>query len=247
MSSGFAKIENDVSDFAQELADIKAANQATLGIQWYPYNSLSNVGHLSRTIPASLKSMFDKSMHIADIGCADGDLSFFLERQGHHCDVYDYGPTNMNGMRGVRALKKILKSRIGISEVDLDRQFDLKDSYDLIVFLGILYHLKNPFYVMERLARKSRYCLVSTRTCQNFTTTSPDVSDYAAAYLVDTYESNNDPTNYWIFTVKGLHRCVQRAGWDVVNSVSLGCTSKSNPQDADRDQRTFLMLQSRHH
>ena len=36
-------------------------------------------------------------------------------------------------------------------------------SYGFVVLLGILYHLKNPFLVLETLAGVADYCLLSTR------------------------------------------------------------------------------------
>ena len=44
----------------------------------------------------------------------------------------------------------------------------------------------------------------------------PDVSSFSIAYLLSPNELNNDSTNYWIFTVAGLKRLVDRAGWNVV-------------------------------
>jgi tRNA (mo5U34)-methyltransferase len=75
---------------------------------------------------------------IADIGAADGDLAFFMESLGNQCDIYDFGPTNYNGLRGAYFLKERLKSNVGIYERDFDSQFSMTGKYDLIFFLGIL-------------------------------------------------------------------------------------------------------------
>jgi hypothetical protein len=244
MSMSFENLELNLGAYAETLRGVKR-DCGDPGFAWYPYDTLANIIHLSRTLTPEGKQLFSRPLGIADIGCADGDLAFFLEANGHRCDVYDYGPTNMNGLRAARLVKERLHSGVGIFEVDLDAQFQLHGSYDLILFLGILYHLKNPFYALEALAKASRYCAVSTRTTRFFRAGGPDVSSYPAAYLLDTHEANNDPTNFWIFTEAGLHRCAERAGWRVVNSVSLGDLQLSNPQDNDHDQRTFLFLESR--
>ena len=101
---------------------------------------------------------------VADIGAADGDLAFFLERQGLSVDMIDNEYTNFNGLEGARILKETLNSAVAIQSVDLDSQFSLAgQKYDAVFFLGTLYHLKNPFFLLESLARLTRYCLV--RTC----------------------------------------------------------------------------------
>lgn len=67
-------------------------------------------------------------------------------------------------MQGVKLLKEVLSSSVQIHEVDLDSQFSLPEkNYNLAFFLGILYHLKNPFYALEALSKSARYCLISTR------------------------------------------------------------------------------------
>ena len=65
-----------------------------------------------------------------------------MESLGNQCDIYDFGPTNYNGLRGAYFLKERLRSNVGIYERDFDFQFSMTGKYDLIFFLGILYHLR---------------------------------------------------------------------------------------------------------
>jgi hypothetical protein len=62
---------------------------------------------------------------------------------------------------------------------------------------------------------------------------------------VDPYETNNDPTNYWIFTEMGLRRIFSRTGWEVVSLITLGALVDSDPASAEFDQRAFALLRSR--
>jgi hypothetical protein len=65
-------------------------------------------------------------------------------------------------MQGVKLLKTALSSSVEIHDVNLDSQFLLPEkSYSLVIFLGILYHLKNPYYALETLAKSANYCLIS--------------------------------------------------------------------------------------
>src|SRR5579884_1505092 len=133
---------------------------------WYPYGTLDNFYLLDRMLTGENRNFLDRVGEgaIVDIGAADGDAAFFLESLGYRAHVADFPPTNFNGCRGVRLLKESLKSAVEILETDLDAQFRLPgDRYELAFFLGILYHLKNPFLALESLAKSARYAFVSTR------------------------------------------------------------------------------------
>lgn len=215
---------------------------------WYAYDILSNfwhLEHLMKQLPSDWLDRF-KSGHVADIGAADGDLSYFLESMGLTVDLIDCPATNWNGLEGARALHDRLKSRnVGIHEVNLDTQFKLPSPrYDLVFFLGILYHLKNPFYVLETLARHSRYCFLSTRIARRSADGKVKLERAPVAYLLSPEECNNDPTNYWIFSAPGLIRLAERCGWTVKATYRAGDTKRSNPSSDKHDERMFLALKS---
>ena len=71
------------------------------------------------------------------------------------------------------------------------------------------------------------------------------MTDAPVAYLVDEFETNNDSTNYWIFTPAGLTRILKRAGWDILDRMSVGNTETSDPASPAGDERTFLLVRSR--
>jgi tRNA (mo5U34)-methyltransferase len=136
---------------------------------------------------------------------------------------------------------------VGIHEVDLDSQFRLpRERYDLVCLLGILYHLKNPYFVLEQLARRTRYCVLSTRVARQTADGRVRLDGAPLAYLLAPDECNNDATNFWIFSMPGLLRLVDRCGWNVVAQRTVGDTRRSNPSANDHDERAFLLLESRH-
>ncbi|GAC1346118.1 MAG: hypothetical protein NVSMB18_27460 [Acetobacteraceae bacterium] len=212
---------------------------------WYPYDIMANVWHVADMLPDGLEHLFGPGKTIADIGAADGDLAFFLESLGNRCDIYDNPPTNMNGLRAAAALKAARHSDVGIHALDLDTQFQIDRTYDVVFFLGILYHLKYPFYVLEKLASVSTYLFLSTRVARHFQAGSPDVSGLPVAYLLGPTELNDDATNYWIFSEAGLRRLIDRAGWDILAFRTLGDTEASLPNENARDERAFAVLRSR--
>jgi 2-polyprenyl-3-methyl-5-hydroxy-6-metoxy-1,4-benzoquinol methylase len=232
--------------FATKLSKIKKDNPIEGG--WYGYDILSNLVHLDRLLSGENRSLFGRlgNKAVADIGCADGDLGFFLETLGYEIDFVDWPATNWNGLRGVRRLVELLNSGAQVHAVNLDEYFALpRPQYELVLFLGILYHLKNPFYVLERLAKSARYCFVSTRVFR-VAPGGETLAGINVAYLLGADESENgDATNYWIMTEPCLRRLFHRTGWDVLDFMTVGEQLASNPQSIAKDQRAFALLRSR--
>lgn len=212
---------------------------------WYPYGILNNFIHLKPIFQQFPLGTLMNGKAVADVGAADGDLSFFLESLGYAAEIIDHAPTNFNGLRGARMLARHIRSSAIIHDVDLDSYFSLPGtSYGLVFFLGILYHLKNPFLVMESLSNATRHLLVSTRIAR-FTQKGLPIHDSPVAYLLHPGESNNDSTNYWIFSEAGLLRLFDRSGWDVLSWRNVGDTQRSDPASPDHDERAFALLRSR--
>jgi 2-polyprenyl-3-methyl-5-hydroxy-6-metoxy-1,4-benzoquinol methylase len=215
---------------------------------WYPYDTLQNVGVLEQLLASTGLDLFELCQgpygKIADIGGADGDLAFFLEKMGLTVDLIDNEPTNFNQLEGARILREALHSNVRIRTVDLDSQFTLSgEKYDAIFLLGILYHLKNPFFVLEKLATVARYCVLSTRIARQ-TDNGQQILQAPIAYLLGPKECNNDSTNFWIFSDEGLKRLINRTGWRLLSYLSVGATANSTPSDPERDERAFCLLRS---
>jgi SAM-dependent methyltransferase len=215
---------------------------------WYPYDSFGNIEPLSKLFAAS-----DAPIHeilgngpLLDLCCGDGDLSFFLENFGYAVHAVDWPTTNYNGMQGVRELKRRLGSRVEIAELDLNTQFELPlKHYRAAFFLGGLYHLKNPVLVMESLAAVCDYCVLSTRITRYSADRQTDLKHLPVAYLLSEGESNNDDTNYWIFSDRGLRVLCERTRWHVCAALSMGEVDASDPVTLQGDERAFYLLRSK--
>ena len=235
--------------FGEKLASVKAAISPG-PFTWYPYQSLSVLPALDQTLTGDARSLLQLAGPdpILDIGCADGDLTFFLESQGCCVEALDNPVTNFNAMCGVQALKTALGSAIEIHALDLDSNFTLPgEHYGLVLLLGVLYHLKNPFFVLEKLAKHARYCLLSTALTSVVPQVEPDVSNSPLGFLASERELNGDPTVYWIFTDSGLRRLLDRTNWETLNYKIIP-TEDHWATDASRryaDLRAFCLLKSK--
>jgi hypothetical protein len=238
-------LAREAAEFALFLRDVKERLQPAGA--WYPYDTMGNLHHIERMLPEPYRDLgvLAASLPVADVGAADGDIAFFLERQGLEVDIIDHAPTNYNGLEGARRLQAALGSKVEIHDVDLDRQFRMPGRrYGLIVMLGLLYHLQNPFYVLREFAEMSSFLLLSTRIAQTTADRRVPLADAPVAYLVAPDELAGDATNYWIFSLLGFRRLAERCGWTVRGELRAGCTVDSDPSSLDRDERLFCLLES---
>jgi 2-polyprenyl-3-methyl-5-hydroxy-6-metoxy-1,4-benzoquinol methylase len=245
MSPDIRELEQLASGFETRLDEIKAS-LASKRIDWYPYYTLSAFEVLDRVLTGPRRHLLDLASGdpILDLGCGDGAMSFLFESLGCDVTAIDNPFTNHNDMQGFKHLHAALNSSVKFHNADLDSQFQLpRDVFGLALVLGVLYHLKNPYYLLETLAAHARYCLLSTRIAQR-TPSGLSFKDEALAYFLAPREANNDITNYWIFSETSLLRLLDRTGWNVLDFKTFG-PRDSEPARLDRDERAYCLLESR--
>lgn len=240
----------DLATSAAQLRERLTATKrqlAAINFEWYPYDTLSSVDRIVRLLGNRHQQILDcaRNEGVLDLGCQDGELSFLFESLGCPVTALDNPLSNHNGLRGVRALIDARQSSVALHERDFDSQFVLPGArYGLAIFLGVLYHLKNPYYVMETLARHARYCMLSTRIARRLPDGKPMPNGMPVAYLLDAYELNDDDSNFWILSDPALRRLLKRTGWNVLEYFSIGDTQNSDPVTLQHDERAFCLLQS---
>lgn len=231
--------------FEQSLRAVKDKNApASFWYPWDSFGTLSLLNQLLRDRHRFLDALIDGEA-VADLGCGDGDLAFFFESQGYRVIAVDNPPTNFNQMRGVRKLHSELRSHLRIEERDLDLSPPARlPRCGLALFFGILYHLKNPFGVLESLAHQARYCLLSTAVTRYVPNGAVDVAELPLALLAGRDGLRGDETNYWIFSEAGLHTLLDRSGWQVREWMVLPADA-SILWGSQQDERVFCLLQSK--
>ena len=213
----------------------------------YPYDSMGTLSLLDRLLtgPTRYLRTLVGTEPVLDVGCGDGLLSFVFEALGAGVYAIDNPRTNYNGMRGVRTLKQALRSSVRIQSMDLDGPFQFPvPRAGLALFFGTLYHLKNPFGVLESLGRSARYCLLSTAITRFAPDQKTDLRDMPAACLANRDGLKGDETNYWIFTEEGLRVLADRTGWEVCDWMRMS-DGDSTLWGSQRDERVFCLLRSR--
>jgi tRNA (mo5U34)-methyltransferase len=233
-------------EFRDRLAKAKA-EVAPREFGWYPWDSFGTITLLDQLLtgPHRFLRPLMGDDPVLDLGCGDGDLAFFFESLGCRVCAVDHAQTNYNRMQGVAAVKRALASSVRIEEMDLDRDFRLPIRRSgLALFLGILYHLKNPYGVLEALAGVARHCILSTAVTRFAPGQQTEVNALPGAFLAGRDGLRGDETNYWIFTESGLRTLLDRTGWEIRDWL-LVRDDESVLWEAQRDERVICLLRSR--
>lgn len=241
-------LQKRAEKFHNTLQTIKQKTPLGPGLVWYPWRTLAQFDILDEFLGGDIEKLRQMIglAAVLDVGGGDGDTAFFLESEGFRTEVLDYPPTNYNAMRGVKALKQALESPVGIYSTNLDRRPEWPGAgYGLTIMGGVLYHLKNPFLVLEELAARSRHIFLSTRIAEYSPKHQVNYRGNPVAYLVDDLELNNDSTNFWILTESCLKRLMRRSGWDVMHYKVVGGGKKSDPVSPNGDARAYVLAKSR--
>ena len=95
---------------------------------------------------------------VLDIGCWDGYWSFYAEKRGAAAVLaIDDFTQNWSDSKGIYLAKELLASNV---EIIPDRSaYDLASlnrRFDIVLFLGVYYHLWDPFYAFAQIRHCSR-------------------------------------------------------------------------------------------
>jgi SAM-dependent methyltransferase len=242
-----AEFRQKAEQFAAELQSLKQ-RVSVPDYGWYPHQTLAILPPISDLLgPVYCEvSRAISNAPVADIGCGDGDLALFFALLGCEVDAIDHAETNFNQLRGIEVLRRELPLALRVYDIDLNVPFTLpRHDYGLAMFLGTLYHLKNPFHVLETISSFADWCVLSTRIAQVTPDRRTRIEDEPLGYLLGGREANNDPTNYWIFSLAGLLRLLERTGWIVMGHSRLGCSADSDPVHVEADERALVVVKSR--
>lgn len=90
-----------------------------------------------------------RGMRALDVGCSDGYFSFELEKRGASVVAIDFVPETYSGFATAR---KILGSQV---EYRMENVYNLTPEtfgeLDVVLFLGVLYHLRKPLAALDAL------------------------------------------------------------------------------------------------
>lgn len=140
----------------RKVAAVKWFHRIQLGeVETPGRNNKVHQDWVSAHLPAS---MADRS--VLDIGAWDGYYSFLAESRGAArvlaIDEIQNPAAHLGGTEGFEVAKEILRSKVEyrvMSAKDLDQ---VTDTFDIILFLGVYYHVKDPMDILVKIRRRLR-------------------------------------------------------------------------------------------
>lgn len=131
-----------------------------------------------------------------DVGAWDGFFSFEAERRGSArvlaTDSYCWGGDGWGTKAGFDLARRALGSKVEDKEIDvLDLSPDTVGMFDVVLFLGVLYHMKHPLLALEHVFSVTRERLIMSTLVDMMSERRPAAAFYQGA------EANDDPTNWW--------------------------------------------------
>lgn len=154
---------------------------------------------------------------VLDIGSAEGFFSFECEARGAERVIAVDLPEFRARRPTVGRLKRLFGSAIDLMEGDVTR-VDLPTA-DVTLFLGVLYHLPDPFLALRRLRQATRTVMylethVVNRSLPALPPFGEDDPPFAVFY--EHGELADDPSNWWGFNVSCLVRMLRAAGFEQI-------------------------------
>jgi tRNA (mo5U34)-methyltransferase len=172
-------------------------------------------------------------IRVLDIGARDGFFSFECERRGAaEVVAIDYLTPEETGFPIAREL---VGSQVELRQVNV---YDLTPgefgTFDLVLFLGVLYHLRDPMLALDRIADVSTEKLIlETQAIDDAVLVAPgefkrlaDISpELESIPLMQFYPGdslNNDPTNVWAPNQACLRAMLGESGFAVDHELRIG-------------------------
>ncbi len=169
---------------------------------------------------------------VLDIGARDGFFSFECERRGAEVMAIDYLTAEETGFP---IAKELLGSDVELQQMNVyDLTPEELGGFDLVLFLGVLYHLRDPMLALDKIAGVSRGKLIcETQMIDDALLTEsgefkrladldPELEKIPLMQFYPGRALNNDPTNAWAPNEACLAAMLEESGFAVDGMVRLG-------------------------
>lgn len=176
-----------------------------------------------------------RGKRVLDVGCADGYYSFICEKRGaEEVIAIDYRQPTASGFS---VAASILESNV---KHVIDNVYDISPekygTFDFIIFVGVLYHLRNPLFALDNLrkmAKPDATVLIESHiaddeireTLRSEDLTETQIDALSKISLWKFYYANtlnNDASNKWAPNLKGLGEVCREAQLEIVSQEKFG-------------------------
>jgi tRNA (mo5U34)-methyltransferase len=194
-------------------------------IRWFHTIDLGN-GIITPGLDASSRRLsrmrFPRDLSgksVLDVGAWDGFFSFESEQRGAArvlaTDSYAWDGRCWADKRGFDFAHEVLRSKIEsqlIDVLDISPQ-TVGDGWDVVLCLGVLYHMRHPLLALERVASVTRGLLILETEVDDLLLPWPSLAFYPGKEL------GGDPTNWFGPNALAVEGMLKSVGFQKVERV----------------------------
>jgi tRNA (mo5U34)-methyltransferase len=155
---------------------------------------------------------------VLDIGAWDGFFSFEAERRGASrvlaADHHQWEGLGWGTKAGFDLAREGLGSKVEDLEIDvMDLSSERVGTFDVVLFLGVLYHMKHPLYALERVFEVTGEQLILETELDMTWTRRPAAAFYPGKELA------KSDTNWWGPNISAVEAMLRTVGFRDVRLV----------------------------
>jgi tRNA (mo5U34)-methyltransferase len=165
---------------------------------------------------------------VLDIGCNAGFYSIEMKRRG--ADRVVAIDSDEKYLAQARFAAKVNNAEIEFRNLSVYRVADLREKFDLVLFMGVLYHLRHPLLALELLHEHVVADLLVTQSLLRGSPENMNVPPDFPFWEQEVFERNefprmyfvenrfaNDPTNWWIPNRACFEAMLRSAGFEILD------------------------------
>lgn len=164
---------------------------------------------------------------VLDVGCNAGFYSIQMTQRGAARVVAI--DTDEHYLAQARFAAKVNNAEIEFRKLSIYRVADLRERFDLVLFMGVLYHLRHPLLALELLHEHvvgnllvAQSLLRGSKEAMNLPRDFPfseeevfDRDEFPRMYFVENRYAN-DPTNWWIPNRACFEAMLRSTGFEIL-------------------------------
>lgn len=164
---------------------------------------------------------------VLDVGCNAGFYAIQMKRRG--ADRVVAIDTDDKYLEQARFAAKVSNAEIEFRNLSVYRVADLRERFDLVLFMGVLYHLRHPLLALELLHEHVVAEVLVTQSLLRGAKENIEVpgdfpfweqemferDEFPRMYFIENRFAN-DPTNWWIPNRSCFEAMLRSAGFEIL-------------------------------
>jgi tRNA (mo5U34)-methyltransferase len=160
---------------------------------------------------------------VADVGASSGYFSFEARRRGARVVAFDFRHKDNSGFglaQYINGMSEIEHHHVNVLEMTAEKY----GQFDIVLALGLFYHVSDPYLALANCAALSRKRLLIESYCIDRQLPGQLASEPVMRFLPDPErfpkqgQPNTDRSNFWGFTATCLQRMLEDIGFAVERS-----------------------------